>query len=243
MDPRDRKSRVGPGLGRLLVVFTMALVAMAGYYGIRSANPVVAEVRHVRITPEQEAALGLQAAPLMAQRYGGLSTDQAAQQRVDRVCHDLVEKTSARKTPYDFDCHVLADERTVNAFALPGGQVFITAGLLAKLRTDGQLAGVLGHEIGHVVARHGAEHLARVQFGRGQTGATVLAAYDPANPASRQNPAVAPLIGELINLRFNRRDELAAGRVGARLVSEAGYDPRGAAQVVQILGRTGCGHE
>jgi len=230
-------------MGRLLVVLAMALVAMAGYYGIRSANPVTAEVREVRITPQQEAALGLQAAPLMAQRYGGLSSDQTAQQRVDRVCHDLVEKTSARKTPYDFDCHVLADERTVNAFALPGGQVFVTAGLLAKLQTDNQLAGVLGHEIGHVVARHGAERIAKARLGRGQTGAAVLAAYDPGNPASRRNPAVAPLIGELINLRFSRQDELAAGRVGARLAFEAGYDPRGATQVVQILGRTGCGHE
>jgi predicted Zn-dependent protease len=232
MNPLERRFR--GGTGRLLVAGVMAGVAIAGYYGSRSYNPIAAAVLLPRITPQQEVAIGLQAAPAMAQRYGGLSSDQPAQRRVDRICHDLVEKTDARRTPYDFDCHVLADERTADAFALPGGQVFITSGLLARLRTDGQLAGVLGHEIAHVVARHGAAHLTSAR--------AALARYDPGNPESRRNPAVGILIGQLINLRFSRRDELEADRIGARLVAEAGYDPHGAAQVMQILGRTGCGH-
>ena len=115
----------------------MALVAVAGYYGSHSYNPVAVEGPPPRITPQQEVAIGLRAAPAMAQRYGGLSSDQQAQRHVDRICHDLVEKTDAKSTPYDFDCHLLADERTASAFALPGGQVFLTSGLLAKLRTDG----------------------------------------------------------------------------------------------------------
>ena len=235
MDPLGRRFHVGPLGGRLLIVFAMALMAVTGYFGIRGDNPIAAAVQRPRVTPQQEVALGLQAAPAMAQRYGGLSSDQAAQRRVDRVCHDLVEKTSARATPYDFDCHVLADPRTVNAFALPGGQVFVTAGLLARLQTDGQLAGVLGHQIGHVAARHGAEHIALARLGPGTTGAAVLAAYDPGNPASRRDPQVAALIGQLIDLRFSPQDELEADRLGARFMAEAGWDPRGMAQVMRIL--------
>ena len=233
MSPLDRGLRGGSR--RLLVAIAMALVAVAGYYGSHSYNPVAIVGPPLRITPQQEVAIGLQAAPAMAQRYGGLSSDQQAQRHVDRICHDLVEKTDAKSTPYDFDCHLLADERTAGAFALPGGQIFLTSGLLAKLRNDGELAGVLGHEIGHVVARHGAEHLAGARN-------AVLARYDPNDPASRRNPAVAALVGQLTHLRFSRGDELEADRIGVRLMSEAGYDPRGAAQVRQIL-RAGCGPE
>ena len=213
----------------------MAAVAVAGYYGVRGYNPVRAEGARLVVTPQQEVAIGLQAAPAMAQRYGGLSSDQPSQRRVDRVCHDLVEKTEARRSPYDFDCHVLADARTVDAFALPGGQVFVTSGLIERLPSDGQLAGVLGHEIGHVLARHGIERIAGARIAPGVTGAAVLAAYDPGNPASRRNAAVAALIGRLIDLRFSREEEAAADRLGVRLAAEAGYDPRGAAQAMRLL--------
>lgn len=238
MDPREHRSRAGLGWGRLLTVFTMALVAVAGYYGIRSYNPVPGEgrsLRPLRITPQQEIAIGLQAAPAMAQRYGGLSSDLQARQRVDRVCHDLVEKTEARRSPYDFDCHVLADRQTVNAFALPGGQVFVTTGLIERAPSDGELAGVLGHEIAHVLGRHSTERISEARITPGLTGAAVLASYDPANPASRRNAAVATLIGRLIDLRFGPKEEAEADRLGARLASEAGYDPRGAAQAMRLL--------
>src|SRR4051794_13076129 len=116
MDPLDRGFRKRSLGNRLLVVFSMALVAVAGYYGARSYTPVpVLAGPPLRITPQQEVSLGLQAAPAMAQRFGGLSPDQQAQRRVDLVCHDLVEKTSVKASPYDFDCHVLADPNTVNA--------------------------------------------------------------------------------------------------------------------------------
>jgi predicted Zn-dependent protease len=236
MDPYyRRRSGGGFGKGRLIIAFIMALVTIAGYYGTRSYNPVTDEVQHVDITPQQEVALGLQAAPEMAQQFGGLHPDQKAQALVDRICHELVTKTSAKDTPYEYDCHVLADEQTINAFALPGGQVFITAGLMGKLQTEGQLASVLGHEIGHVVARHGAEHIAKQKLTQGLTGAAVIATYDPNDPASRRNAAVAMLIGQLVNMRFGRQDELEADRLGVRFVSEGGYDPRAMIEVMKIL--------
>lgn len=235
MDPHERRPWAGPGWGRLLTVLTMALVAVVGYYGIRGSSPALPHLRPVRITPQQEIAIGLQAAPAMAQRYGGLSTDRQARQRVDRLCHDLVEKTEARRSPYDFDCHVLADTQTADAFALPGGQVFVTAGLIERVPSDAGLAGVLGHEIAHVLDRHGTERIAQTRIAPGLTGAAVLAAYDPADPASRRKAAVATLIGRLIDLRFSPAEEAEADRLGVRLVTEAGYDPQAAAQGMRLL--------
>ncbi|MFL6193796.1 MAG: M48 family metalloprotease [Thermoanaerobaculia bacterium] len=204
----------------------MALVAVAGYYGARSYNPAFSEARRLEVTPGQEMALGLQAAPALAGRFGGLSADQGAQQRVDRVCEDLIGKTSVKDSPYDYDCHVLADEGTAQAFSLPGGQVFITTGLLRRLPGDGPLAGALSREIGHVVARHGVEHLATVRGAGERTGAEVLASYDPEDPASRRDPAVEALIGQVVTMRFSAEDEREADRLAARFLAEAGYDPR-----------------
>jgi beta-barrel assembly-enhancing protease len=235
MEPGYRRRPSGGGKGRLIIGIVMALLALAGYYGSRSFNPVTEEVQHVDISPEQEVALGLQAAPEMAQQFGGLHPDQQAQGLVDRICRELVTQTSAKDTPYEFDCHVLADEQTINAFALPGGQVFITAGLMDRLQTEGQLAGVLGHEIGHVVARHGAEHIAKARLTQDLTGAAVIATYDPENPSSQRNAAVAALIGQLVNMRFGRQDELESDRLGVRFLAEAGYDPSSMIEVMRIL--------
>jgi beta-barrel assembly-enhancing protease len=230
-----RRSRGGPGRGRTVVAFLLALLVIAAYSGTRSYEPEAEEIRTARIMPDQEVALGLQAAPVMARQYGGLLADAKTQVLVDRLCHTLVTHTAARDTAYDYDCHVLADGSTVDAFALPGGQVFLTAGLLAKLRTEGQLAAVLVHEIGHVVDRDGAEHIARQRLGEGLTGAAVLASYDGDNPASRRNVGVGLLIGQLINLRFDSQDEVAADRLAVRFLAEAGYDPRALIEVNRTL--------
>ena len=171
----------------------------------------------------------------MAQQFGGLHPDQEAQATVDQVCARIISRSAAKETPYQFDCHVLADEDTINAFALPGGQVFITAGLLKRLQTEGQVAGVLGHEIGHVVARHGAEHLAKAKLTQGLTGAAVLATYDPDNPSTRNTAAVAALIGQVVNMRFGREDELESDKLGVRFLAESQYDPRAMIDVMRIL--------
>ncbi len=120
----------------------------------------------------------------MAQQFGGLDPDPKMQELVDRVGGQVVARSSANDTPCRFEFHTLNDPETINAFALPGGQIFITEGLLRRLDTEGQLAGVLGHEVGHVVARHGAEHIAKQQLTQGLTGAAVLATYDPNNPST-----------------------------------------------------------
>src|SRR5262249_35599086 len=101
--------------------------------------------------------------------------------------------------------------------------------------SDAGLAGVLGHEIGHVLARHATQRIAETRIAPDLTGAAVLAAYDPADPASRRKAAVATLIGRLVDLRFSPQEEAEADRLGARLAAQAGYDPRGAAQAMRLL--------
>lgn len=229
------------GGGRLVIAAIVAIVSIVTYYSQREYNPVTDEVQHVDLSPEQEVALGLQAAPQMAEQHGGLHPDAEARALVERVGRRIVERSAARETPYRYEFHLLADEDTINAFALPGGQVFITAGLAKRMQTEGQLAGVLGHEIGHVVARHGAEHLAKARLTQGLTGAAVLATYDPNDPASRGSAAVAALIGNLVNMRFGRNDELESDKLGVRFTGEGGYDPRAMLEVMRILAEAASG--
>jgi beta-barrel assembly-enhancing protease len=223
----------------------MALVVAAfslfTYFASTSYNPVTEEKQHIDISPQQEIALGLQAAPKMAAEYGGLSTDQQAQALVDQIGSHIVNSSAAKGLDYKYDFHVLADRDTVNAFALPGGQIFITEALASKLKTKGQLAAVLGHEIGHVVARHSAEHLAKSKLAEGLSGAAVIATYDPDNPASRNSAAIAAAVSQLVTMRYGRQDELESDRLGVRFVSEAGYDPRGMLTVMKVLAESGGG--
>jgi beta-barrel assembly-enhancing protease len=220
---------------RIIIAIVIAAISLIGYYAKQEYNPITGEKQHIGITPEQEIALGLQAAPEMEQQYGGLSSDSQSQALVNKVGQQIVSNTKAKETPYKFEFHLLDADNVINAFALPGGQVFITSGLLKRLQTEGQLAGVLGHEIGHVVARHGAEHIAKTQLTQGLTGAAVIATYDPNNPSSRYSAAVAALIGQLVSLRFSREDELEADKLGVRFTSESGYDPHAMIGVMEIL--------
>jgi predicted Zn-dependent protease len=110
---------------------------------------------------------------------------------------------------------------------------------LSRLETEGQLAGVLAHEIGHVVARHSAEHIAKARLTEGLTGAAVIAVYDPENPSSQHTAQVALLIGQLVNLKFGRDDELESDRLGVRFMAEAEYDPRSLIRVMEILAEAG----
>src|SRR6185503_13705329 len=191
-------SRRGSSIsGRLLFAAIIAIASIISYCGSRQDNPVTGETQYIGITVEQEIALGLQAAPQMADEFGGLDPDQSAQAIVDQIGNSVVQSSPASQTPYEYDFHLLEDPQTINAFALPGGQIFITRALFDRLETKGELAGVLGHETGHVVARHSAEQIAKTNLTNGLTGAAVIATYDPNNPASMGTAQVAQLIGQL----------------------------------------------
>jgi beta-barrel assembly-enhancing protease len=222
--------------GKWIIALLVALFSLGSYWGTRSFNPVTKENQHVAMSPDQEVALGLEAAPQLARQHGGLSSNRAGAAQVQQVGERLVEQTAARETPYRFQFHLLDDDKTLNAFALPGGQVFITDALFDRLKTEGELAGVLGHEVGHVVARHGAEHLAKQQLIQGLGGAAVIAAYDPNDPrGSQRNQMVAAAVASLVNMKFGRNDELESDRLGVRFMGQSGYDPRAMVRVMEVL--------
>ena len=242
-ESEGRPRGCGLGGGKLLIALVVAAISVIGYLSQTQVNPVTGEKQRVSLTAEQEIALGLQAAPEMEQQFGGEERDPRFEQTVERVGRKIVAGSDAKSSPYvgNFDFHALGDPQTVNAFALPGGQIFITRALLDRISTEGQLAGVLGHEIGHVILRHSAERIAKQQLTEGLTGAAVLATYDPSNPASRNSEQVARLIGGFINMKYGRDDELESDRYGVKFMAQAGYDPRSMIEVMKILEEAGGG--
>jgi beta-barrel assembly-enhancing protease len=238
-DPRASRRRFSP---KLIIALVIAAASAFSYFGTRSTNDVTGEVQHVKISPEQEVAIGLQAAPEMAAQFGGLIENDQLASHVEDVGQDVIAKSAAKGTPYKFEFHVLADPKTINAFALPGGQVFITMGLLERLTTDDQLAGVLGHEVGHVVGRHGAEQLAKQEFSAGLIGAAGVATYDPDDPyRSARTAAMAAAVSQMVNMKFGREAELEADALGVRFMKETGHDPHGMLELLQILADSGGG--
>ena len=219
---------------RFIIAGIIALFGLISYYSTTSDNPVTGEKQRVRLTAEEEITLGRQLAPQMAAQFGGVSPS-AARERVRQVGERIVASSSAAKSPYKYSFYLLADRRTVNAFALPGGQIFITEALFGLLKTEDELAAVLGHEIGHVLARHSAEHLAKQQLTHTLIGAVAVGSGD------YNATQLAQLAGSMINMKHGREDELESDALGLRLVREAGYDPRAMITVMQVLEKASGG--
>lgn len=127
LDDRRRPRRRSKG--RLWIALVIAAVSIVSFLMTRSKNPITGQTQYVAMSVQDEIALGLAAAPEMAAQHGGLHPDPEAQALVDAVGERLLVQGLAMETPYEFEFHLLADPQTVNAFALPGGQVFITAAL------------------------------------------------------------------------------------------------------------------
>jgi beta-barrel assembly-enhancing protease len=222
------------GRGRLLIAAVIAAVALVTYFGSRQQNPITGKTQAIALSREQEVALGLQTAPRMAAEFGGLDPSSAVQGAVETLGAQLVQRGALAATGYRFRFRVLADRRTVNAFALPGGPVFITRALYDRLENEAQLAGVLGHEAGHVVGRHAAAQIAQSQLLQGLAGAIGVAASDEYG-RGQQAAVLTQVVSQLVQLRYGREDELEADRLGVRFIAEAGYDPRALIRVMDIL--------
>jgi predicted Zn-dependent protease len=224
---------------RLFAAVVVAIVAIAGYYASKQVNPVTGEKQAIALSPEQEVALGLKSAPQMAQQFGGEDPDEAAQQFVRQIGERVHSRSRAAQTPYEFHYTLLADPDTVNAFALPGGPVFITRGLYKRLQNEAQLAGVLGHETGHVVGRHASEQIAKSQLAQALVGAAGVAASDSGH--QQEAVQIGAVVAQMAQLRYGREDELQADTLGVDFMSEAGYDPRGMIEVMKTLESTSKG--
>jgi len=223
----------------------MALLIIGGsvayhYLGnTKYTNEFTGRTQYLKFgTPQEEIALGLQSAPGMIREMGGQSRDPAAQALVDKVGHKLVQSTLAKQTPYQFDFHLLADARTINAFALPGGQIFITEALFRLLKSEDQLAGVLGHEIGHVVGRHSNEQMATSGLWQGIASGLSLLLSDGQSNAGAQ---IANTIANMRVMKFGRDDELESDALGVRFLIEAGYNPEGMIGVMEVLAKAASG--
>lgn len=189
-------------------------------------NPYTKREQVISMDASQEIAIGLQSMPQMKQQHGGDYPDQRLQDFVDMVGNKLVQNSIAQRTPYQYEFHLLADDKTINAFALPGGQIFITYALLEKLENEDQLAGVLGHEIGHVLGRHSAERIAETEFWQTVSqGASVGA----------EMGGLVSGIGQNVLLGNGRDDELESDDLGVLFMIKAGYNPEEMIGVMQIL--------
>ena len=156
------------------------------------------------------------------------------------VGRKVVARSGAAASGYPFEFRVLADPKTVNAMALPGGQVFITRGLLDKLENEAQLAGVLGHEVGHVVARHASQHLAKAQAASVGLAILAILTTDKEQPDQPNRAVSVAAVGaQLLTLKYGREDELESDALGVRFMAEAGYDPRAMAGVMEVLKKLG----
>lgn len=221
--------------GRLILAFVIAGISLFSYLNSKEFNPITGEQQYISLSPKEEIVLGLQSAPEMMDQFGGLDRDAAAQALVDRVGQKIVQRSRVRETDWAFDFHLLADDQTVNAFALPGGQIFITRALFDHLKQEDLLAGVLAHEIVHVAARHSSQQIAKQQLAQGLTGAVVTASGD------YDTGRLAAFVGQIVNMKYGREDELQSDQLGVRFMAEAGYDPSAMIEVMEVLAKAGRG--
>jgi len=201
-------------------------------------NPVTGK-KEVRIVGESwELDIGKkQYAPLRQMQGGDYVVDPAVERYVNSVGQRLAA-VSDRKLPYEFN---VINDGTPNAWALPGGKISINRGLLVELKNEAELAAVLGHEIVHAAAGHGARGMTRgagLQIGM----AAVLIGSQ-----GRIDPNVAQLgagVGaQLINSKYGRDAERESDLYGIQYMSAAGYDPRGAVSLQETFVRLSEGRE
>lgn len=228
----NTRSRGGSGRFKMMLIIGLAMAGfqVVKYLSSSQLNPVTGENQRVTWTVEEEVQLGLSSRQQMAAQHGGLHPDANAQDLVDRVGERLAASPWAKKSGYPYEFHLLADPEVVNAFALPGGQCFITAALFGKLENEDQLAGVMGHEIGHVIHRHGAERTAKANFIQGLIQSVMIGAGGDYSIAQ-----VAQVVGQYANMKYGRDQELESDEWGIRLMMEAGYNPDEMIGVMDIL--------
>ena len=227
------------GGGRWIIAAVIAVIGLVSFLGTRQRNPTTGEVQYVAMNVDQEKALGLQAAPQMAQQMGGAvdpNRDPDAR-LVAEVGAKLVASSEAGKSPYagNFNFYLLNDSKMVNAFALPGGQIFITRALFDRFQNEAQLAGVLGHEIGHVIHRHSGQQMAKGRLGQMLATAAGVGAEDARVAMGAQ------MANQMLQLKYGRTDETQSDTTGIDYMAKAGYDPREMLGVMKILKEAGGG--
>lgn len=204
----------------------LALLLVGGGCAV---NPATGSREFSLVSEAQEIQMGREADPQIVAQMG-LYPDSAVQRYVRDIGLRMAARSERPGLPWTFR---VLDDPTVNAFALPGGFIYVTRGILTHLTNEAELAGVLGHEIGHVTARHSANQMSRAQIA--QLGLGVGMVF---SETVREYAGLASQSMGLLFLKFGRADESQADELGIRYMTREGYDPRELAGVMRMLART-----
>lgn len=218
-------------------VMAAAGALVLGVVAACSTNPATGRSQFNALSPDQEVQMGREAAPELVKEYGGAVPDAQLQAYVTEVGMRLAAATEGDnpKLPWKF---TLLNSDVINAFALPGGQVFISAGLARQMTDEAQLAGVLGHEVGHVTARHINDQMTNTLLVGAAVEIAAGIASESENAAIRDvAPVAVNLGGQSVLLRFGRKQELEADALGVRYMARNQYDPTAQIDVMRILER------
>lgn len=211
-------------LGTLL----LALILLSGC----TTNPATGERQFNTLGNNEEISLGTQAEPEFLKQYGGEVPSPKLTAYVRDLGMKLAKSGERPDLPWNF--HVV-DSAVINAFALPGGKVFVSRGLLAKMNSEAQLAGVLGHECGHVTAQHIGQQMSRAQVVQG-LGVVIGVIGSQTNNRYLDVLGVGAAAGGTVYLlKFGREQELQADALGIRYMTRLGYNPIAQRQVMEIL--------
>ena len=209
-------------------------IVVACVLGGCSTNPATGKSSLLYMSWAEERSLAAEAGPQFTDEYGGEVPDAATRAYVAEIGEKLtrvaLEQAYADVPELDWD-YTLLDSAVLNAFALPGGKVYLSRGLAEKLSNEAQLAGVMGHEVGHVMARHGNQ---RVGVGLSDSDLSIRQYGQYAVPAL----AVG---GNVVMLSYGRDEELEADGLGIQYMVANGYDPKGQRQVMEVLGAASAG--
>jgi predicted Zn-dependent protease len=205
----------------------LALPALLGVAAC-STNPATGRQQLNLYSEEQEVALGRRYHEDVTRQIG-LYDDPELASYVDRLGKRLAARSERPQLPWHFG---VVDDAAVNAFALPGGFIYVTRGLLGHVGSEAELASVLGHEIGHVTARHQVNQMSKQQLTQvGLTLGMIL------SPEARRYGDLANLAGGLLFLKFGRDDERQADDLGLRYLQAGGYPPAAMEEVFGLLAR------
>lgn len=217
--------------GRLLAAAVLVLLAAC----TQVRNPATGELQYTSMSPADEARIGREEHPKVLGQFGGAYGSRELQGYVTRVGERVKGVSELSGQRFTF---TLLDSDVVNAFALPGGYVYVTRGLLALANDEAELAGVLGHEVGHVTARHTAQRYDRAVASQvGVLGATVLGAVLAGDLGAQLAQQVAGTAAAAYVQGFSREQELQADQLGIRYLARAGYDPIAMSTFLEALDR------
>jgi predicted Zn-dependent protease len=197
-------------------------------------NPVTGQREYTTMSPQQEMQIGKQAAAEVEQQMGFVD-DAALQAYVAQIGARLAPFSPRQDVKYEFHA---VDMQETNAFALPGGYVYVSRGLLALANSEDELAGVVGHEIGHVAARHSAQRQTRAQVaGIGAAIATIGAAILGGGELAQGVGQLAQAGAQGWIASYSRDQERQSDEIGQKLAGQAGYDPAAISSFLGALGR------